>query len=85
MYVSNAGWVICAVTVKESSKKCDALTVHQVFSEIYFAENSAMVIAYFEQGTINSAYFEMGFGLSHSSINFPLDNVKLKAEQSTWG
>ena len=51
-------------------------------------ETSAMVIPCFEQGTITSAYFrvtEMGFGLSNSSINFPTDVVKLKAERSTRG
>ena len=42
-----------------------------------------MVISCFEQGTITSAYFklrEMRFGLSHSSINAPSDDVKLEAE-----
>jgi len=47
-----------------------------------------MVIPCFEQGKNNLHILrvtEMGFGLTHSSINFPSDDVKLKVERSTRG
>ena len=51
--------------------KFDALTVHLSFSKIYFTENSAMVILCFEQGTITSAYFELGrWGLVYQTPRY---------------